>query len=284
MEKILEQIKESTLAWWILAIIAIVSFIWGIYTQFFSNKKRRFSVAQSSFGIIQQGKRKIKKLLLSFDNKEIQNLTVTKFAIWNSSKNVIYGTDMVSNQKLHIAATGDTTILDANIITESEHANHFKVTEKSDKKVVLDFEYVDSKEGIILQVFHTGSSETLKVEGKIKGGKPIKYVAPSTNKQKHNLIKKSTGKKIMALAITVDVLALLGIVIYFTLICFGVFPEPPQKSYSEIEQFDKVTLMIILWVMVLITSLFTGNILCETFKVGVPTKLKNYENDINENE
>ena len=42
------------------------------------------------------------------------------------------------------------------------------------KKVNLGFEYVDKKEGVVLQIIHTGNANDLKVDCKIKGGEPMK--------------------------------------------------------------------------------------------------------------
>ena len=281
MIEFFNQIKESTLAWWILAIMAVVSLAWGIYSHYFSNNKQRFSVAKSSFEIIQQGRKIIKKLFLSYDEKEIHSLTVTKFAIWNSSKKVINGADMVSTQKLQVVTKGTAKILDAQIVTESERLNHFKVSERSSDKVSLDFEYVDSRDGIVLQVFHTGSSDKLQVEGKIKGGKPIKFLDAEKTPKRRNPKSVNTVRKSMAVLMAIELGLIIFMAVMVTLQAVGILPKDFLKSVDESMGLTNNSAFVIglIWILVFMVFYLAIKMLREAFMVGVPSKLKSYSSN-----
>ena len=76
-----------------------------------------------------------------------------------------------------ILAQGDTVILDVKILKSSNIANGFSTTLAEDGTfALLSFDYLNSKDGVVLQVIHTGVSlVSFIITGEIKGVKEIKY-------------------------------------------------------------------------------------------------------------
>ncbi len=70
-------------------------------------------------------------------------------------------------------------ILDAQIISQSNGENSFSVYEFTQEEVWISFEYMESGEGITLQILHTDRMFFVRgfliLESKIKNGKPIRY-------------------------------------------------------------------------------------------------------------
>ena len=70
-------------------------------------------------------------------------------------------------------------ILDAQIISQSTGENSFSVYEFTQEEVWISFEYMESGEGITLQILHTDRMFFVRgfliLESKIKNGKPIRY-------------------------------------------------------------------------------------------------------------
>lgn len=83
-------------------------------------------------------------------------------------------TDFVTDNSLRINFENESEILEATIIKESEKTNKFIISQKEVKQLDINFDYVDKKDGVILQVIHTGKKSDLKISCKIMGGKPIK--------------------------------------------------------------------------------------------------------------
>lgn len=173
----LENLQNSSLVWAILAIcslIGIPSFVFTIYTWYKGNRKKEFSFSQDSYWIVKKGKKKIEKLNLLFDGKEIDDLTITKFVIWNSGNEEIRRDDLVSEKPLAIKSIGKAQILDAQIIVYTESTNKFSITKVESKKATLDFEYVNKNDGVVVQIIHSGSQDDLLLDCKLKGGEKIR--------------------------------------------------------------------------------------------------------------
>ena len=95
-------------------------------------------------------------------------------AIWNSGNITINNTDIVKTRELTFATDEENVILDAEILGVSEETNKFSLLFIDNKTVKLIFDYLDKKDGIVIQIIHTGLSENLLLSCKIKGGLPLK--------------------------------------------------------------------------------------------------------------
>ena len=281
MNTIFEQIKNSTLAWWILSIFSIAGVVLTIYFFVVDKKKQRFAMVYSSFEIIKQGKKSIQNLSLSFAGQTIHNLTITNFAIWNSSNKIIHGTDIVPTQKLRIIADGAVDSLEAQIVAESDNSNCFEICDSSNKQICLDFDYADSRDGIVLQVLHTGSVDSLKVDYKIKGGKPIKCLGTGINQKTTALIGKRMLKKTLAVASVVEVVLMFLMMSVLTLSEMGLIPRECEHQLLFISS-DTTPVIIMLWFLVLCALGMAIKILRYSFLLGVPRKLKSFGNSFDE--
>lgn len=174
-------LMDNPYAWGFLSMCTIVSLVFAVYTWVVGRKSKEISVDYHTNEIIRKGKSPIPKLDVKFDRKEIQNLSSTIFYIWNSGNDVINQVDIVTTKPLTVKCSAE-HILDAQIIKKSEESNAFVITNQTTSEIELAFDYIDSNEGIKLQVFHTGSSGELAIECKIKGGKAIRDCRKIRNK------------------------------------------------------------------------------------------------------
>ena len=170
----LEAIKNSNITWIILSLCTIASLVFGIFSWIKSKKRKQFTYASKSNYIIQNKANQIEKLDLKFDGKKIDNLTITTIVIWNSQNTEIRSEDIVTDYELSLYSTGDTEILDAKIVFESEPANKFSIVDSNPKRIKFGLEYVDKKDGLVVQIIHTGKAKDINVDVRIKGGEPIR--------------------------------------------------------------------------------------------------------------
>ena len=264
-----------------LALFGAIGTIWGFYSHGVSNRKQCFAAKYSSYEIIKQGKNTIQNLELTFSGKEIHDLTITKFAIWNCGNKVIHGSDIVPTQKLRVVADESTEILEAQIITESDGSNCFQINDKANSEVILDFDYVDSREGIVLQILHTGSIDSLKVDGKIKGGKPIKQIGPDGKKKKRSPLIRKYMKKITAIMLVFEVILMAILTGAITFVEMGLISKEEAFStrfWFGVPSENPVVVTALLWIMVGFMMIMAFKILRDAFMIGVPAKLKSFGN------
>lgn len=120
---------------------------------------------------------KIEHLKIIYFNQQIENLTITKILFWNRGYETINRLDIPQLDPLTIRVKNGLEILDAKIIYMNNPANQFSLIFSDDiSYITLEFDYVDKDEGAIVQVMHTGTSESdVQISGTIKGAGKLKH-------------------------------------------------------------------------------------------------------------
>jgi len=105
----------------------------------------------------------------------IPNLTVTKIAFWNAGNQTIDKIDIVKANPLFLRGKPPAVILAVEITERTTSYNNFECTRSSDRSgASISFDYLAPHDGVLLQVFHTGTtSDDLSIEGTFKTGRKI---------------------------------------------------------------------------------------------------------------
>lgn len=254
-------------------LIGIPSFFLAIYSLIKGKRKKEFSVSKDGYWIVKKGKKKIEKMNILFDGKEIDDLTITKFVIWNSGNEEIRREDIVSVKPLLIKNIGKSIILDASIVVESDPTNLFAIKEIEPEKVIFDFENANKSDGIVVQILHTGSSDDLICDCKIKGGEEIRehktgnvilqYIF--SNNSIHTLI----DDFMIGFAVFSCVFLVRAILAELRILPFS-------NTQMNKDTGQSFLLLIIYFIeLIIIVALYYHKIR-SIFKIGVPTKLKKY--------
>lgn len=167
----MEKLMANPYAWLFLSLCTVTSLMLTIYTWIKGKKTKEISIDYYTNEIVKMGKSPIDKLEMKFDGKTIQELSSTIYFIWNSGSDVINASDMVGETPIKIICDNQ-QFLDVKIIKQSDESNAFKIFDLNGANIEIAFDYMDSGEGVKLQILHTGNSEKIRVEYKIKGGKP----------------------------------------------------------------------------------------------------------------
>lgn len=156
-------------------IAAIISIIIPLFN-YFSSKKKKPRYVIKTLNLIDNTLLRDKELRVLCCNKEVQNLSVTRFLLWNKGKKAIYKNDLPSKEPFKINIKDNYKIYQVQILKENNFSNNFKVTLSPDKQsVVIDFEFIEHNDGINLQILHSGkSSSDFELTGKIIGGEKLR--------------------------------------------------------------------------------------------------------------
>lgn len=125
--------------------------------------------------------RNIDILQVLYAGQNISNLSVTKIAFWNAGKETIDKSDIACISPIKIEIDPEYDMLDANILFQKNKSNNFKIELSEDKKnISINFDYLDHKEGAVIQILHTGNDNgDLSISGSIKTVKAIKRCGES---------------------------------------------------------------------------------------------------------
>ena len=112
---------------------------------------------------------------ITFRDEVIENLCRSLVMIWNNSDKTVYGKNIVETDLLRINMGEKTKVLDTRIIKVTRPVNNCQVdlhVIMSDdvmwSEPVIKFDYLDSGDGLVVELFHTDTGEAPKLIGSIR--------------------------------------------------------------------------------------------------------------------
>lgn len=210
----ISRLMNNPYAWTILAFCTVAAFIFAIYTWIAGKKRKELTCISNSYNVIRQGKSLTPELQMIYKGRSIEDFTVTNYAIWNSGNEVINCADIVEERPLRILSNScETAILDVQIVTESDETNKFLINSVTDSVASIYFNYADPKDGVVVQVMHTGSDSKLSIDCKMKGGKKLRNLNGRGSQKR---LSKKRARNILTILMGIETLmiTILGIMLF----------------------------------------------------------------------
>lgn len=138
-------------------ILAILSIVIAIYFYIKSKKEKKPVYSLQTTKLIENKVSSIDKLNISFADKPVENLSITKLAFWNAGRETIRKNDFVQADRLRIIPVDNITIFDYKIDFEND-LNNIKIKQKKDSSLIITFDYLDINQGVVISVFHNGNT------------------------------------------------------------------------------------------------------------------------------
>lgn len=112
-------------------------------------------------------------LNILYGGKQVKKLSVSKITFWNSSFSTITKEDLIKKAPFSVTVN-DGEILELSVLGGKDTSNQIGVDFIDDCSAKIYFDYLNHKEGGIIQVIHTGNQK-IDISQKLMGGKIIKY-------------------------------------------------------------------------------------------------------------
>jgi len=159
----------------------------------------------------------IPKLKLIYEDRPIETLSITRIAILNDGNETIDCQDVAKKDPLRIEISKNFKILDADFHYIRTPANDFSLeTIENQNNIKINFDYIDGREGCIIQVIHDGAkSDDISVAGSIKGAGEI--VQRDINKNEEYSTSDIIFKVVLISIFGFVVITLLQIINYYNL-------------------------------------------------------------------
>ena len=250
--------------------LAVISIILCIYFYIKAKKVKQPTYAVRTIRLIEPKIKNIGNINISYLENKIENLSVSKIALWNSGRDTIDYTDVAKNDNLKIIIDSQYRILDCSILFQKNKANSFTVEISNDgKAVAINFDYFDCNEGVILQVFHTGnSSNNISLIGRIKSVNRIKRKGEQKrNNSKPSFINKASIAiiKIAAKFVRTRLYRYTAIVFFIylcLLFCYSFFVDAETITslfYGNNSKFSMQFLLLLLAISYFYIAYITSN-------------------------
>jgi hypothetical protein len=262
----------------ILAMVGILGFAFAIYSHIINKEHKELTYASKTNSLIHNQEKSFKKISVFYGDKSIENLYVSKIAIWNSGNKVLKETDFVKDLNLAITLEEGCEILETNIINYTEKTNAFNAVQTDNRKLTINFDYAEKKDGIVLQVIHTGLKNDINLSCKIIGGQPLKEYS----KEKYGLSKKkNTFSKTFFGKLLSILMCVLYSILSVLMIFIGVWQiiNPQNINPKTVEELHKnnseinISFLITGIIFLLFTLFFFYTFIKKNY-LGMPSKLK----------
>ena len=154
----------------IFLFLALGSISISIYLYLKSRKRKIPTYRMKTFNLFKDRVATIDKVKITYSEYPIENLSITKVAIWNRGNDVINYMDIAPKNPIEIRTIRNSEILDAQIIHQQNENNNFSLQFSEDKKSIrIKFDYFYKNEGIVLEVYHNGTSgKDILIDGSLK--------------------------------------------------------------------------------------------------------------------
>jgi hypothetical protein len=112
-------------------------------------------------------------LAILYNERLIKRLSASNVFFWNQGTEAIRREDIATVAPLTIYVPAPEIILNQAVLYSSSKHDNVDVMPQSDHKLMVSFDFINPKEGVIFEILHTGSVADLAMEGAIIGGGEI---------------------------------------------------------------------------------------------------------------
>lgn len=155
---------------YIMAFVSCFGVFVTVYTVFKAWRFRRISYRRCNILLCGNG--------ISFNNiqvkikeKKKKNINIARYAIWNSGTKYINDFDLAKAAPLCLEGKNATKVFGARIVDVTDPTNDFRCYMQDDRKVVIDFDYMNKGDGLVIEILYSGNIDDIVFTGRIKGGK-----------------------------------------------------------------------------------------------------------------
>jgi len=158
------------------SLIGILGVLFAVYSFFITRAVLKISSHLEYKSLIGSFQSALpQNISITYDNKPVEKVSSSVFVIWNSGNKGIDGERLNTIDPLRIEACDGTSILRYNIQKVNNKTNNIKISPHhlSLNTLFISFDFLNKKDGLRVEVLHTGSIESLCVKGELKGIKPL---------------------------------------------------------------------------------------------------------------
>lgn len=229
----------------LIGVIGIILGVFGIFSYRISKSVAKPSYQKSSLRLIGRNENNLPKdVTVTYKGNEVDRLTKTTLTIWNNGTETLDGSDVVDSEPLLISFKENDKILSYKILKKTKDANAFSLIncEDATNKLRLEFEYLDPKDGVVIELLHDSQERYPVFSGTIKG-------LPSGFVDQGRVMQRKRNNFKGPLKILLDIQKLIFvtvIVIGLAITLFGLLPQeardfivgffPESSAQKSIEQ------------------------------------------------
>lgn len=158
---------------WVGSLIGLAGLLAALIAYLRSQKRTSLSFAYLGEHLLGSESAALPEgISVQYHGVNIPRLTRSIIVLWNSGENTILGSDVVDIDPLRLSVGTDGEVLSASILKASRTVNDFRIRHPSahaPNEAVVEFNYFDSKDGVVVEVLHTSAGRHPDIKGTLRG-------------------------------------------------------------------------------------------------------------------
>jgi hypothetical protein len=158
---------------WVGSLIGLIGVLGGVIAYLLSRKRTSLSFAYLGEHLLGSESAALPEgISVQYYGDDIPRLTRSVIVLWNSGENTILGSDVVDIDPLRFSVGTDGKLLAASILKASRPVNDFRIrppSAQAPNEAVVELNYFDSKDGVVVEILHTSTSAHPDIKGTIRG-------------------------------------------------------------------------------------------------------------------
>lgn len=153
--------------------VGLLGLLYAVISNHRNKKRKIIQTRINSTNIITENANQIPNIKILYKDTPVVTLTVSKVCVWNAGNDVIRKSDVSDTSPLAISVRKDFELFECRLLSVSDKDCNISLHQVN-KKIVVEFAYLEPKQGFIIQIIHTGeNSESLHISGIIINGKNL---------------------------------------------------------------------------------------------------------------
>lgn len=156
----------------LIGLLGIILAVLGIFSYRISKSTAKPCYQKSSLRLIGRSIDSLpEEVFVTFKGREVQRLTKTILIFWNNGTEVLDGKDIVPADPITISFDEGDTILSYKILRRTKFVNNFTIDkhELHLHQLIVNFDYLDPKDGLTLEILHDSEKSYPAIRGTMKG-------------------------------------------------------------------------------------------------------------------
>lgn len=169
--QVLDRMLDALAPGWVGSLIGILGILAAIITYFLTRQRTILAYRTKGARLLGSVEPRLpSEVTVMFRGRSVPRLTRSLIVVWNDGEKTINGADVVASDPLVVDVGEGAEILSHTMVRTSRDAISLSCElADSPNRAVLSFSFLDSSDGGVVEVLHTGEQRHMKLYGTVRG-------------------------------------------------------------------------------------------------------------------
>ena len=154
----------------VATLVGIVGVAIALLAYFKPPKRRKLAYQSASVRYFEEDDYALPhEAVMTFKGEKVARLSKTTVVLWNAGSEVLHGNDIVRADPIRLSLGEAGRILSYAVVGTSTPTNWIEVQARGTRELTLSYDYLDPKDGFVLDVMHDSKRRQLPIIGAAKG-------------------------------------------------------------------------------------------------------------------